>query len=368
MDKIKRIILLRVPMSICNFKCNYCYLAQRDVSFENKQAEYKYSCEEVRKALSKKRLGGPCYINICADGETLLAKNIVDYIYQLALEGHYIEIVTNLSATPVINEIISWDKEILNHISFKCSFHFLELKRLGLLEVFSKNVNSIWNAGGSATIEITPSDELIPYINEVMEFSYANFGALPHLTIARDDNNQKAYLTSLNEEEYNNVWSQFDSDFWKFKKEIFGVKRKEYCYAGKWSLYVDLCTGETIQCYCSEFTQNIFEHPEKPIKFVAIGKCSDDHCYNGHALLTLGVIPGFTSYKYGDIRDRKTTSGKHWLSQSVLDFFNSTLEESNKTSNALTKTYDSLTLKLYRCSIIQKRICNKIIRTIKKPN
>ena len=234
--------------------------------------------------------------------------------------------------------------------------------------MFSKNVNSIWNAGGSATVEITPSDELIPYIDEVMEFSYANFGALPHLTIARDDNNQKAYLTSLNEEEYNKVWSQFDSDFWKFKREIFGVKRKEYCYAGKWSLYVDLCTGETIQCYCSKFTQNIFEHPEKPIKFVAIGKCSDDHCYNGHALLTLGVIPGFTSYKYGDIRDRKTTSGKHWLSQSVLDFFNSTLEESNKTSNALTKTYDSLTLKLYRCSIIQKRICNKIIRTIKKSN
>ena len=23
----------------------------------------------------------------------------------------------------------------------------------------------------------------------------------------------------------------------------------------------------------------------------AIGKCSDDHCYNGHALLTFGVIP-----------------------------------------------------------------------------
>ena len=103
------------------------------------------------------------------------------------------------------------------------------------------------------------------------------------------------YLTKLPIEEYDKIWSQFDSSFWRFKKEIFNEYRKEYCYAGAWSLYVNMENGKMTQCYCSNYSSNIFENVDKPIDFVAIGKCKESHCYNGHALLTLGCIPNFTN-------------------------------------------------------------------------
>ena len=58
MNKIKRLVLCRIPMSICNFRCRYCYLAQRDESYQGKQADFKYSPEYVAKAFSIERLGG----------------------------------------------------------------------------------------------------------------------------------------------------------------------------------------------------------------------------------------------------------------------------------------------------------------------
>ena len=89
-------------MSICNFRCHYCYLAQRPESYQGVQPEMKYSPEQVAKALSKKRLGGSAYINVCADGETLLTRDIEVYMRKLAEEGHYIEFVTNCTITPVL--------------------------------------------------------------------------------------------------------------------------------------------------------------------------------------------------------------------------------------------------------------------------
>lgn len=50
-------------MSICNFKCSYCYLAQRDDHYQGILPEMKYTPEQVKKALSVKRLGGVCFLN-----------------------------------------------------------------------------------------------------------------------------------------------------------------------------------------------------------------------------------------------------------------------------------------------------------------
>ena len=45
MESIKRIILINVPTSICNFRCNYCYLTHRDeyykIDIERKDKEFK---------------------------------------------------------------------------------------------------------------------------------------------------------------------------------------------------------------------------------------------------------------------------------------------------------------------------------------
>lgn len=330
MDKVKKIFLFRIPMSICNLRCHYCYLSQRPVHFEGIQPEMKYSPEQVGYALRRERIGGEAFINLCADGETLLVKDFDKYIKALAEQGHYLEIVSNLTVTPVLSKILSLPKDLLSRIEFKCSFHYLELKAKGKLQLFAENVKKIWEAGASANIEVTPSDELIPYIPELKEFTLKNFGALPHLTIARDDRTKGIdYLTSLDINEYDRIWGEFDSDFWKFKKSIFGKKQNDFCYAGQWGMYVDLTTGEARQCYCGKALGNIFENPELPLPEEPIGKCPLPHCYNGHALLTLGYIPELKSAHYGDIRDRERPDGSHWLNPDLKAFFNSRLEESN---------------------------------------
>lgn len=340
MDKIKKLVLFKIPMSICNFRCHYCYLSQRPIHFEGVQPEMKYTPEQVTKAMSRNRIGGIAYMNFCADGETLLTKDIDKYIKALVEEGHYAEIVTNLSVTPMLDKILSWDPSLLKRVEFKCSFHYLELKKKGWLDRFAENVDKIWKAGASANIEITPSDELIPYIDEVMEFSMRHFGALPHLSIARNDKTEAIdYLTNLPMEEYDKTWGRFGSGFWKFKKTIFGKKQKDFCYAGDWSIYIDLTTGKATPCYYGASLGDVFAHPEKPFPTKPIGRCPIAHCYNGHMLLTLGNIPRKYPTRYGDLRDRVKSDGSHWLQPELLSFFNSKLEESNTEYSDLRKTF-----------------------------
>lgn len=186
-NKVKKIIFFRIPLSICNFRCHYCYLAQRDEHYQGIQPVMKYSPEQVALACSPKRLGGLAYFNFCADGETMLLKDLDLYVKELVKQGHFVEIITNMTITNMVDKFMEWPREMLEHVEFKCSFHYLELKKKKLLEVFAKNANQLWGKGASINIEVTPSDELIPYIEELKNFSYSNFGALPHITIARND-------------------------------------------------------------------------------------------------------------------------------------------------------------------------------------
>ena len=92
MDKIKKLLLINIPTSICNFRCHYCYLAQLGKEYQGKQAVMRCTPEEVKRALSVERVGGPALINFCAEGETLLTKDIDLYIKGLVENGHYAEI------------------------------------------------------------------------------------------------------------------------------------------------------------------------------------------------------------------------------------------------------------------------------------
>jgi hypothetical protein len=340
MDRLKRLVMVHVPMSICNFRCHYCYLSHRPIAYQGEQLTCQYSPDHVGKALSKERLGGTCFFNFCAEGETLLARQIDEYIYALVKQGHYVEIVTNMTVTPVLEKILAWEENLLRRVEFKCSFHYLELKQKELLNTFANNVNKAWEAGASASIEITPSDELIPLIEECRLFSMKHFGAMPQLTIARNDATKGIeYLTNLAADEYRQIWGQFDSPFWRFKTSIFKERRREYCYAGQNAIFVDLATGIARQCYRSFFSQDVFANLDKPINFIPIGKCREPHCYNGHALLTMGCIPNkFADVRYGsDIRDRVRGDGTHWLNEELRGFFDQRTDENNLTASTVDK-------------------------------
>lgn len=365
MDKIKRFIDLFVPVTTCTLRCHYCYITHRSL-FGGPLPKFQYNPKYVRKALSIERMGGPCLINLCGDGETLLPPDILSYVRELCLEGHYVMIVTNATIDKRFDEIASWPKEITSHLFFKFSYHYLELNKKHLLDKFYSNVRKAKNAGCSFTIEATPSDELIPYIDEMMISCREHLGAVNHLTVARDErkDGELPILTSLSMDNYIKTWSVFNSDFFKYKISIFGKKRTEFCYAGAWSLRVNLVTGEAQQCYCSYFSQNIFKDISKPIIFKPIGNnCKNLHCHNGHAFLVLGLIPELDAPTYGQIRNRVCIDGSEWLQPSMKSFMETKLFESNQEYSVVQKIFANL--EIYGLKL-QQRLCSLVNRKVEK--
>ena len=336
MEKIKRFIDCAIPAEACNLRCHYCYITQKGI-FNNKITPIGHSAAEIRTALSKSRLGGTCLINLCASGETLLPEETLNIIYALLEEGHFVMVVTNGTPTKRFETISNWPKEFLERLFFKFSFHFLEFNRLNLFDVFFNNVNLMKASGVSFTVELTPTDELIPYIDEIKSMTVEKLGAYPHATIARDDRtNGIEVLSNYKLEEYIKIWSVFKSELLDFKSTIFQKKRREFCYAGDWSLFVDLSSGNIKPCNCHKFMGNIYDIT-KPINFGTIKHCTIPHCFNGHAWLALGNIPQMKTPTYAELRNRICTDGTEWLQPRIKAFFSTKLNESNEEYSIIQK-------------------------------
>ncbi len=331
MDKIKRYIECHVPVTTCTLRCSYCYITQHRL-FEGPLPEFRYTPEHVRKALSKERLGGVCLINLCGAGETLLAKEVVEYARAFLEEGHYVMIVTNGTISKRFDDIASFPAHLTKHLFFKFSYHYLEFKQRGLFDVFFNNIRKVRDAGCSFTLELTPSDDAIPYIDEIKQRAIAELGAPNHVTIARDERtkNKLPMLTHLSRQDYIDTWKTFNSALFDYKLTIFGHKRKDFCYAGDWSFCVNLATGKMKQCYRSYYRTDIFKDISKPIPFRAIGNCcKEHHCYNGHSLIVLGDIPSESTPTYAELRNRQCIDGSEWLRPEMKSFMSSKLKESN---------------------------------------
>ena len=365
MDKLKRYIECYIDTETCNFRCHYCYIALLN-RFNKKLVKFSHSPEEIRKALSKKRLGGTCLLNFCAGGETLLSDDVIPVLKALLEEGHYVMVVTNGSLTKRFEQIKKFDKELLERLFFKFSFHYLELKRLNMMDRFFDNIKMMKEAGCSFTLEVTPNDEFIPYIDDMIKISEEKLGAKPHCTIARDDRKKGIdVLSKYDFEEYKKIWSKLDSNLFDFKKDIFYKKRKEFCYAGDWSIYLNLSNGDIKQCYCGRVIDNIFKNVEKQIKFEAIGSnCKLPHCYNGHAFLTLGDIPELKTPTYFSLRDRISNDGTHFVTKKMADFLSQKLYDNNKEYTKKEKDKINRMYKLKEVEEIPRVFLKKVVRKI----
>lgn len=208
-----------------------------------------------------------------------------------------------------------------------------------LLDQYFDNVNLMKKSEASIVVEITPNDETEEYISEIKEICMEKLGALPQVTIARNDNDRRiSHLSKHSFEDFVKIWSAFDSPMLDFKSTIFYKKRKEYCYAGDWSIYVNLVTGEYSQCYCGIRLGNVYENINQPLKLIAMGKkCSLPHCYNGHAFITLGDIPELDAITYAELRNRISGDGTEWLSKEMKEFIGTKLSESNSKYSSIQK-------------------------------
>lgn len=331
MDKLVKFLDCYIPTETCNFRCHYCYITQQR-KFNNAVAKFQHSPAEIRKALSKERLGGTCLLNFCAGGETLISKDVLPVIKELLTEGHYLMVVTNGTLTNRFKEIAKWDKNILKRLFFKFSFHYLELIRINAMEVFFENIRLMASIGCSFTVEITPNDELIEHIDKIKAVCKRELGTLCHITIARNDTTENIDVLSKHSfEDFKKIWGVFDSDLFDYKKEIFYQKRTEFCYAGYWSAYLNLVTGDMKQCYCGDYLDNIYKNIDKPLYFNPVGyNCTLPHCYNGHAFLALGVIPELKSPAYSELRNRECEDGTQWLQPEMKAFMSQKLSDNNK--------------------------------------
>ncbi|MDR2602538.1 MAG: radical SAM protein [Spirochaetaceae bacterium] len=337
MDHIKRFFDCFIPVTTCNLRCHYCYITLNG-QFENKLPEFKHSPQTIGKALSKERLGGLCHFNLCGAGETLLPPETTPIIRSILEQGHYVMVVTNGMVQKRFNEILQFPKEFLARLGFKFSFHFLELKRLNALDSWFNTIKNVRESGCSISVELTPTDECVPYINEIKALCVNNLGALCHITIARDSRKKDLpILTNMPLSQYKETWdgggggSGFDSEMFRFKLSTFGIKRKEFCYAGLWSGCINIGTGDLSQCYSSFYSQNIFDDVNKPIKFIPIGaNCLKPHCFNSHAWLTLGLIPELKAPAYAQIRNRICGDGSAWLTPEMNAFLSGKLYDSNR--------------------------------------
>lgn len=331
MDKIKRLINVVIPITVCNFKCHYCYLAQTN-SFNQNIPKLQYDLDTIQKAITKDRLGGICLVNYCAVGETLLAPYLFELVNRTLDNGHYVAIVTNGSLTNKIKEYCNLSEDKKKRLFFKFSYQFLELKSQNLLDTFFENIKMVRDAGISYTVELTANDESIPHIDEIAQKCIDNCGAKPHIIESRDNNDGYKKLTKLSNMEHMKNWNKFDTPVIKFQDTVWGEKRCEFCYAGDWELNLYLESGNLTPCFAGgPVIQNIFEDVDEPIHFLAIGnKCPWEHCFASHVLLTFGTIPGFKAPKYSEIRNRKTIDGKEWLQPEMKHFMESRFNESNK--------------------------------------
>ena len=314
---IKRFFECLIPVTVCNLKCSYCYVIQRN--YRNmKLAKLQYTPEHIGKCLTKERLGGECFFSICGAGETLAQPETLQIAHKLLENGHLVNITTNGTLKNRFHEIEEFSQEERERLHFSFSFHYLELKRLKLLESFFENIQFIKNLGCSFVVQINLCDEYIPYIEEIKSICKEKIGAWPQVAATRKESSnltQIEFLTNLSNEEYVTYGKSFNSELFEYTIENFNVKRNEFCYAGQRSGTLNLASGILHKCYGDPKPQNIFDNPDKPIIFEPIGtNCGCAFCLNSSHFMSQGVIENGDMRTYCSLRDRPEAS---WFNETM---------------------------------------------------
>jgi hypothetical protein len=100
--------------------------------------------------------------------------------------------------------------------------------------------------------------------------------------------------------------------------------------AGEYSFYIDLLSGNIMKCLRQPVIDNLYNWDEKLLSYSPVGNdCDLPYCYNNHAYLTLGVVPGIKTVSFAEVRDRKTVQGDHWLKPEMFQFMNQKIHDNN---------------------------------------
>ncbi len=341
MDKIVKFFECLIPETVCNLRCSYCYVVQRNQNTQKIPA-LDYPIETIKKALTVKRLGGKCLFSICGSGETFVPDYLIDIVYVLLENGHYVNVTTNGTLTNKIKKLESIPQEWRPRLHISFSFHYLELIRVNRLEVFFDNILYVKRLGCSILVQVNLCDEYLPFIGEINNLCVEKLGAKPQLAATRKEHSLRKkveLMTEGTEQEYINAGSPFESPLFDFTIKNFNVKRKEFCYAGAWAYTLNLKTGILKRCYASSIHQNIFKDTEKPLINCAVGnRCGSLFCLNSSHFMSLGSIPSVETPTYADLRDRTEAQ---WMTPEFKSFVSQRLYNNNRQYGNLRKIYSN---------------------------
>lgn len=331
----KRFFECYVPVTSCNLRCSYCYVIQ-DNRRNAHPILFPYTPEQIGRALSAERMGGTCLFSLTAPGETLIPHEVVDIARYLLAHGHYVNITTNGTLSHRFEDIIAFPADFLERLHFSFSFHYLELVRVRKLEAFFDNMDKVRAAGCSFLVQFNLCDAYLPHLDTIRNLCLERTGALPQVAVTRVETARPMRLmTELSREAYTEVGRSFQSPLFDFGMQNFQVKRKEFCYAGDWSFKLYLHTGELRSCYASKTSQYIFDNPDKPIRFRAIGNnCRSPYCVNATHFMALGVIPEIAAPSYAALRNRPEA---HWYNPQTESFLSGKLVDANQRYTAWQK-------------------------------
>lgn len=360
MENFIRFFNCPIPVTGCNLRCDYCYLVQQGneklLDFKETSDGFKYPVSYMLKALSPKRLGGICAFHICGEGETFLWKDICAFSKGLFEMGHYVSFTSNCTISKVVNELIAFPKEYREKMFVKCSFHYREFKKRGLLETFATNVKLFADAGISYTVEIVTNDYVLDELEDIKSFSIKHFGALPHVLTQRSELKKGQYPrmnSIMNSFQYDLTWRSFDSALFDYHQNEFDKKHSEYCYAGVYCLQFHLKNGDVFPCPGNtKKICNLFDDIEQSPSFVPVGhNCPFDNCWFAYVNHILGGVDRKldSNVCFADFRDRsRSDNGNNWLSSTMRNAYSHRCSEYHEPlSDELALFYDAIMKRYY---------------------
>lgn len=317
--------------TICNLRCQYCYVP--DLEHENRlePTKFNYPLEQIAKAISKERIGGTALITYVGGGETFLTDESIELLKLFLLEGHVLNAASNMTYTPSIEKICNFPDELKKRLQFSGSFHYKELVKRNLLETYFNNLQKCYDAGITSYVNLTLGNDCKDEIDNIKELVYEKTGKEPFILYcldAKENWKRCSFFTS----DYLNFLSQkVHIDHLLIENEISYEKRQnKFCYMGDWGLVYNLETGTISPCFDTpaSMSQNIVENLDKPIKFKAIGTCCSNYCAMGARFLGLGVVPDIKKFSnYSELyKNYKMTP----VSNLVSKYTNNYLWETNK--------------------------------------
>ena len=326
-EKIERYIQGAVLTNGCNLACDYCYLKLQ--GHKNKGCQFVYSFDVIEKAMSKDRWG-VSLISLTGDGETLLDRNVVELANILLNNGHFLNIVNNGTQTNNLRYFInSVDADKRQKVMFTFSLHYIELKRRGLLDTYFNNIKMVRNAGCSIFIHLVLAEQYLKMLDEIKTACMSYIGALPHVGLVRDESDMQSrkLAVKMNEDDFFEIGHSFNSSFFGIQEYLYKKgKIKDYCYAGQLGILLNFSSGNARQCMCNTKGYNVFEKPNEPIRFEAVGhNCSAPWCFCD-AFQILGMIPqlglsGYADAFNGNRKDWATDYMKEALNVKLADDF-----------------------------------------------